>query len=137
MRAFSGGLLVATILLLSGCGHPQGADLFVVRQNGGVLAGFTLERLNGLPQVDIATPQSHGQQVQRGPTVRAVLDAAGAAGVRTVRVEGRDPDQTLTAAELTDQVIVSVTKRNTVKVAGANLDRGRWVRDVTALVVNP
>lgn len=128
------------ILLLGGCGHRDSGDeagVFVVRQNEKVLASFSLARLEGLPQVDIATPQSHGEQVQHGPTVRAVLEAAGATDVRSVRVEGRDPAQTLSAAELTDQVVVSVTKRSTVKMSGANLDRSRWVRDVSALIVNP
>ncbi len=69
--------------------------------------------------------------------MRSVLNAAGAAVVERVRVEGRDPAQTLTAAELTDPVILNITKRHTLKLAGTTLDTGRWVRDVTALVVNP
>jgi hypothetical protein len=52
-------------------------------------------------------------------------------------VEGRDPAQTLTAADLTDQLILNVTKRNTLKLAGTELGRDRWVRDVTMLIVNP
>ncbi|GAB2996573.1 hypothetical protein MBOU_00340 [Mycobacterium bourgelatii] len=83
------------------------------------------------------TPQSHGAQVQKGPTVRSILAAARVTEVDRVRVDGRDPAQTLTAAELTDQVILNVTKRNTLKLTGTQLDRDRWVRDVTALVVNP
>lgn len=69
--------------------------------------------------------------------MRSILSVAGAADVERVRVEGRDPAQTLTAAELTDQVILNITKRRTLKLAGTKLDTGRWVRDVTALVVNP
>jgi hypothetical protein len=66
-----------------------------------------------------------------------VLDAAGATRVESVRFDGSDPAQTLTATELTEPVILNVTKRNTLKLAGAKLDVDRWVRDVTALVVNP
>lgn len=109
----------------------------VVSHNSAVLARFALSQLRRLPQVVIATPQSRGAQTQEGPTVRSVLNAAGAAVVERVRVEGRDPAQTLTAAELSDPVILNITKRHTLKLAGTTLDTGRWVRDVTALVVNP
>lgn len=108
-----------------------------MQQHNQVLARFTVPQLQGLPQVEIRTPQSRGSQVQKGPTVRSVLDAAHASGVTSVRVVGRDPAQTLTGAELTDQVILNVTKRHTLKLAGTNLDLDRWVRDVTGLVVNP
>lgn len=93
--------------------------------------------MNGLPQVEIATPQSHGAQTQTGPTVRSILQAARAADITGVRVEGRDPAQTLSAVELAGQIILNVTKRGTLKLTGAQLDRSRWVRDVTDLVVNP
>jgi hypothetical protein len=75
--------------------------------------------------------------MQRGPTVRSILDSAGVAGVSSLRVEGRDPAQTLTAAELTDELILNITKRNTLKLAGTKLGTDRWVRDVTMLDVNP
>ena len=75
--------------------------------------------------------------MQGGPELRAVPAPAGASEATSVRVEGSDPAQTLTAAELADQVVLSYTKRDTVELAGANLDRDRWVRDVTAVVVNP
>jgi hypothetical protein len=128
-------LSVVTVLLLGGCGRTH--DILAVQQDGKELTHFSLSQLQDLPQVEIATPQSRGAQIQRGPTVRSVLDAAGATGVEKVRFEGRDPAQTLTAAELTDQVILNVTKHDTLKLTGAQLDTGRWVRDVTALVVNP
>ena len=143
------GLGLAALGLLAGavsCGTDTATDTetgaasgyhLVVRQDGRVLGDFDLAQLAELPQTEIATPQSHGNPVQRGPAVRAVLDAAGATAVRSVRVEGRDPAQTLTAAELTDQVVLSFTKRDTLKLAGADLDRDRWVRDVSTVVVNP
>lgn len=109
----------------------------VVRQDGRILDEFDLARLGGLPQTEIATPQSHGSPVQAGPAVRAVLDAAGATAVHSVRFEGRDPAQTLTAAELTDQVVLSFTKRDTLKLAGVDLERDRWLRDVSTVIVNP
>jgi hypothetical protein len=69
--------------------------------------------------------------------VRSILDAAGTASVEWIRVEGRDPAQTLTANGVAEQVILTVTKRNTLKLTGTRLPRDRWVRDVTKLVVNP
>lgn len=148
MRSSAGcrfGLGLAALVVaagVAGCGSETATDTatgyhLVIRQDGRTLDEFDLARLGGLPQTEIATPQSHGSPVQRGPAVRAVLNAAGATAVHSVRFEGRDPAQTLTAAELTDQVVLSFTKRDTVKLAGVDLDRDRWVRDVSVVVVNP
>ncbi|MEB3032334.1 hypothetical protein [[Mycobacterium] nativiensis] len=145
MRSTAGRLLLlgmAALLVGPGVGGcVTDSDLagyhLVVRQDGRVLDTFDLPRLRDLPQIEIATPQSRGNQVQRGPELRSVLTAAGAADVNRIRVQGSDPAQTLTAAELADRVVLSFTKRDTVKLAGVDLDRERWVRDVTEVVVNP
>ena len=133
--------LVTVALLTAGlgaCGGLHTSDTsLTVQQNGRKLADLSLSQLQQLPQIDVATPQSRGAKVQRGPTVRAILTAAGAARVESVRVEGRDQPQTVTAGELTEQLILCLTKRNTLKLAGAQLGTERWVRDVTTLVVNP
>ncbi|MCV6965064.1 hypothetical protein BST27_27030 [Mycobacterium intermedium] len=129
-------LLAGPGLVACGGSTSNGGTL-VVQQGGHEVRRFVLPQLRDLPQVEVATPQSHGARVQKGPTVRSILAAAGTTGVDLVRVEGRDPAQTLTAAELTDQLILNVTKRNTLKLTGTQLARERWVRDVTALVVNP
>jgi hypothetical protein len=117
-------------------GATEGTDLNVA-QSGRPLARLTLPQLQHLPQVEVQTPQSRGAQIQKGPTVRSILDSAGATGVASVRVEGRDPAQTLTAVELTNELILNITKRNTLKLAGTTLGIDRWVRDVTTLDVNP
>lgn len=122
---------------LVACGASETGLQLVVQENHRVLDRLTMSRLQQLPQVQVATPQSHGAQVQRGPSVRSILKAAGATDAVRVRVEGRDPAQTLTAAELDDQTILGFTKRNTLKLTGAKLSRDQWVRDVTNLVVNP
>lgn len=134
--------ILASIVLgggVSSCAWSatDGMGQLVVQQDGRVLGRFTLPQLRDLPQVEIATPQSRGAQVQKGPTVCSILQSTGATGVDRIRVEGRDPAQTLTAAELTGQVILNVTKRNTLKLTGTQLSTDRWVRDVTTLVVNP
>ncbi|GFG98667.1 hypothetical protein [Mycobacterium timonense] len=141
MRSYTRPLRAVAVLAISAgiaaCG-PSGTDnQLVVQDDHHVLDRFTLAQLQQLPQVEVATPQSHGAPVQKGPSVRSILNAAGAADATRVRVEGRDPAQTLVAAALDDQTILSFTKRNTLKLTGAKLRRDQWVRDVTALVVNP
>ncbi|MCV7234663.1 hypothetical protein [Mycobacterium branderi] len=130
-------MMAVLVFSLIACGRSAPEEMLVVQQRSQVLARFTLPQLQDFPQVEIRTPQSRGSQVQKGPTVRSILDAAHATGVTSVRVVGRDPAQTLTAGELTDQVILNITKRHTLKLAGTNLDLSRWVRDVTGLDVNP
>lgn len=141
MRSYMPPLRAVAVLAISAgiaaCA-PSGTDnRLVVQDNHRVLDQFTIAQLQQLPQVEITTPQSHGAQAQKGPSVRSILNAAGAADATRVRVEGRDPAQTLIAAALDDQTILSFTKRNTLKLTGARLSRDQWVRDVTALVVNP
>jgi hypothetical protein len=148
MRSLTSKLLVAMLMVLllgtglCACGRhgihrATGGNDLVVEANGQVLARLSLPQLQHLPQVEVVTPQSRGAQVQKGPTVRSILNTAGATSVERLRVEGRDPAQTLTAADLTDQLILNVTKRNTLKLTGTKLSTDRWVRDVTTLVVNP
>ncbi|WP_211280651.1 hypothetical protein [Mycobacterium arosiense] len=132
--------MVAVFALSAGlvaCGASETEVQLVVQENHRVLDRFTFSRLQRLPQVQVATPQSHGARVQQGPSVRSVLDTAGATGVISVRVEGRDPAQTLTVGELGDQTILGFTNRHTLKLTGAKLGRDQWVRDVSELVVNP
>ncbi|OBK97146.1 hypothetical protein A5645_01295 [Mycobacterium asiaticum] len=128
------GLLLA--ITINACGTTDAAGELVVQQNDRVLQRFSLHQLRDLPQIEVPTPQSGGAHVQKGPTVRSIVNAAGVTDIESVRVEGRDPAQTLVAAELTDRVILSITKRNTVKLTGTPLPRDRWVRDVVRLVVN-
>ena len=129
--------VLAVSAALVACGASQTLLQLVVQEDLRVLERFTISQLQRLPQTEVATPLSHGAQVQKGPSVRSILDAAGATSVIKVRVQGRDPAQTLTAAELGDQTILGFTKRDTLKLTGAKLARDRWVRDVTTLVVNP
>ncbi|WP_172832483.1 hypothetical protein [Mycobacterium asiaticum] len=128
------GLLLA--IAINACGTTDAAGELVVQQNERVLQHFNLQQLRDLPQIEVPTPQSGGAQVQKGPTVRSIVNAAGVTDIASVRVEGRDPAQTFAAAELTDRVILSITKRNTVKLTGTQLPRDRWVRDVVRLAVN-
>lgn len=127
------GLLIA--IAINACGTTGTGGELVVQLSNRVLHRFTLQQLRDLPQTEIATPQSRGAQAQKGPTLRSIVNAAGVTDLASVRVEGRDPAQTLAAAELSDRVILSITKRNTLKLSGTALARDRWVRDVVRLVV--
>ncbi|OBJ48385.1 hypothetical protein [Mycobacterium asiaticum] len=128
------GLLLT--ITINACGTTGTGGELVVQLSNRVLHRFTLQQLRDLPQTEIATPQSRGAQAQKGPTLRSIVNAAGVTDIESVRVEGRDPAQTLVAAELSDRVILSITKRNTVKLTGTPLPRDRWVRDVVRLAVN-
>lgn len=125
------------ILILGSCDRPSGESRLTVQENGRVFGRYSMSQLQVLPQVEVSTPHSQGAQTQKGPTVRSILEFAGATGVITVRVEGRDPAQVLGAADLSDPAILNITKRNTLKLTGTGLSVDRWVRDVTALIVNP
>jgi hypothetical protein len=130
-------LAAVAILILGSCDRSGGESRLTVQESGRVLVRYSMSQLQALPQVEVSTPHSQGAQIQKGPTVRSILEFAGATDVTAVRVEGRDPAQVLGAADLNDPAILNVTKRNTLKLTGTGLSVDRWVRDVTALVVNP
>jgi hypothetical protein len=105
----------------------------VVRTGGTTVGRFDVAALRGLPQIDVATPQSQGKQVQHGPRVRTVLARAGVQRFGRLRATGPGAAQTFTAGEIDDQVVLDFDNRGTVKLAGAHLPQDRWVRDVTEL----
>lgn len=109
-----------------------------VRRGGTVLAGLAPDRLAALPQREVATPASAGDTTQRGPALADVLTAAGqTTGWSSIRVLGPSESVTLSAAEVTPDLLLSATRRGTYKLAGAALDPTRWVRDVTTVEVTP
>lgn len=134
VRAFA---VLNAFAVLAACRAPGPDAQLRVQEHQRVLGRFTLTHLQRLPQVQVATPQSHGAQVQTGPTVRSILATAGAPGVTRLRVEGRDSAQVLTPTQLDDPVILAITKRNTLKLAGTKFPVDHWVQDITALAVNP
>ncbi|WP_018334777.1 hypothetical protein [Actinomycetospora chiangmaiensis] len=159
MRSRSGVLLVGMLLvaLLAGCssgnrpGTGQGSGpgtgsgaaaagsyAVTVQRGTTVLASLAPERLGALPQREVATPASAGDTTQRGPALADVLTVAGqGAGYTSIRVLGPSESVTLSAAEVTPDLLLATTRRGTYKLAGTALDPARWVRDVTRVEVTP
>jgi len=125
-----------------GAGAPPGADAagppaYVVEvvRHGRVVRRFTPAELSRLPQRTIT---SYGKE-QRGPSVRAVLEAVGIGGFSRLEVRGmglRDDGRlTLRSVQINDELILDFTDRGTLKVVSPDLDWRDRVRDVTQLRV--
>lgn len=127
--------VLAVLAVLTGC-SGGGAYTLAVTRGGTTLATFDLAALQGMPQVHVSTPGTGNDGSQDGPAVRTVLDRAGAGAAASVAVTGDEGTRTFTAAELATAVL-DVTNRGTTKLAGADLPRERWVRNVTTLAVSP
>ena len=104
-----------------------------VRQGGEVLKQYDLAALHALPQASLMID---GKQ-QDGPLLRTLLDDAGADPSASVEVRGagiRDEGHlALTAEQIDRDVQLDFSDRGTVKVCGAWLSRGDWVRDVVSI----
>jgi len=132
------GVGIAAVLAsaLTACSSGTSAYTLSVTRGTTTLATFDLAALQALPQVHVSTPGTGNDGVQDGPAIRAVLDRAGAGAVTSVAVTGDEGTLTFPAADLATAVL-DVTNRGTTKLAGADLPRERWVRNVTRLVVSP
>jgi hypothetical protein len=113
---------------------PPGYTVAVLR-GGDVLRRFTPADLRRLPQVTIT---ADGKE-QDGPTVHAVLSAAGVTDFDRLEVRGmglRDDGRlTLAARQVGEDLVLDFTDRGTLKVVSPDLDWGDRVRDVTELRV--
>lgn len=114
---------------------PPGYVVKVVR-DGAVLRSFTPAQLRELPQAAVV---ADGKE-QDGPTVAAVLRAAGVQDYVTLEIRGmglRDAGRLrLAAAEVDDDLVLDFSDRGTVKVVSPDLSWGDRVRDVTELRVS-
>ena len=113
---------------------PPGYTVAVL-VDGDLVRRLTPDELSGLPQT---TVMADGKE-QQGPTLRAVLDAAGVGAFVRVDVRGmglRDDGRLrLTAAQVDGETILDFSDRGTVKVVSPDLDWRDRVRDVTELRV--
>lgn len=102
---------------------------------GKVLRSFSLADLHALPTTHVVMDEKE----QDGPTLAAVLEAAGAGNPAAVSIVGtglRDSGRLhLTAAQITDRVVVDFSDRGTVKVCSPDIAWSDWVRDVTEIRV--
>ena len=113
---------------------PPGYSVAVL-VDGDVVRSFTPTELSALPQVTVV---ADGKE-QEGPTVHAVLEAAGVDSFDRLDVRGmglRDDGRLrLSAAQVGDELILDFSDRGTVKVVSPDLDWRDRVRDVTELRV--
>ncbi len=126
---------------VSGGGESSSGDSpppysIAVQRDGATLKTYDLAALHELPQARIVID---GKE-QTGPSLRTLLQDAGAARYATVVVRGaglRDKGSlTLTAAQVRRQVQLDFSDRGTVKVCGPDLYHAEWVRDVLTIDVH-
>jgi hypothetical protein len=107
-----------------------------VVQAGKVLKAFSLADLHRLPVTHVVM----NEKEQDGPTLTAVLQAAGVSGPVPVSIGGtglRDSGHLrLSAAQLTSKVVLDFTDRGTVKACSPDIAQPDWVRDVTEIRVD-
>ncbi|MDO8847318.1 MAG: hypothetical protein Q7W51_02870 [Coriobacteriia bacterium] len=140
-------ILAAVLVLLVGAAigietlmssGPSGSDaeyVVVVIRDGEVLEQFTMDDIRDF---DMATIEVLGK-IEEGPTLLAVLEAAGVTDFERVHIGGMgirdDGSIVLTRAEVTDEVLLDIANRGTVKVVGPDIAWEDRVRDVTEIVV--
>jgi len=92
---------------------------------GGRSVPFTLRELRILPQATLDIP---GGQLS-GPPLMEVLEATGVGEFRTVTLVGKG-SISLANTDLSPEVILRLTSHGTLDLAGENIPRAEWVRDV-------
>ena len=125
----------------SGGGAGQAATetgyAIAISLDGQQVARYGLDDLRSLEFVSI---EADGR-AEEGPRLLDVLQKAGIESFSSVTVRGQAPGRigsaelTLEAAEVTDQVVLDVSQRDTLKLAGPEIDSNRWVVDVTEIAV--
>ncbi len=113
---------------------PAGYHVAVVR-DGQTLANFDLTALKAVGMIRV-TAQG---QPQQGPAVISVLSSAGVTDFARLTVVGlgvRDKGRlVLSRGKIGPDVVLAVSKRGTVKLAGPSIPQDQRVRDVTELLV--
>ncbi len=122
-------------LMSSGTSGSDAEYVVVVIRDGEVLERFTMDDIRDF---DMATVEVLGK-FEEGPTLLAVLESAGVTDFERVHIGGMgirdDGSITLTRAEVTDEVLLDIANRGTVKVVGPDIAWEDRVRDVTEIVV--
>ena len=105
--------------------------VFVVIKPDGVSQPFRMDDLKKLP---LSTIFADGSP-QEGPTVLAVLKAAGVVGFQEVALTGREGTKKLTRADVTDQLVLDFNNRGSVKLVSPTMPREERIRDITRVEV--
>ena len=111
---------------------PEGYSFTLTTPNG--IYYIDVPTIESLPQATIDTPQA-GQAQQTGALVTALLEEAGVADYAALVVTGPNGAETFTADEIDETVILGVSRRQTLRFSGEQIDKDRWVQDVTDIVV--
>lgn len=138
----AGGLL---LILLSACStasnsdtrddgvevtSPEGA-LFQVVPSNGAPVNFTVEQVKAMPQVAIEVDG----KTEAGPALLTVLEEARVSEFSSVTLQGLNFNITLEKSEVTDEVILDVTNRGTVKFASPTVPKENWPKDITLITI--
>lgn len=132
---FVAAALGVETLMSSGTSGSDAEYVVVVIRDGEVLEQFTMDDMRDF---DMATVEVLGK-TEEGPTLLAVLEAAGVTEFSRVYIGGMgirdDGSIMLTRAEVTDDVLLDIANRGTVKIVGPAIAWEDRVRDVTEIVV--
>ena len=109
---------------------PEGV-LFQVATANGEPVSFTVEQVKALPQVTIEVDG----KTEEGPALLTVLEKAGVGDYSSVTLQGVDLSITLNADEITDEVILDITNRDTVKFASPTVSKQEWPKDIILIAV--
>jgi predicted flap endonuclease-1-like 5' DNA nuclease len=108
-----------------------GKAVFVVVKPDGVSQPFGMDDLKKLPLTTIFADGSP----QEGPTLLAVLKAAGVAHFQEVAVTGREGTKKLARAGVTSDLVLDFNNRGSVKLASPTMPRDERIRDITRIEI--
>lgn len=135
-------LAILVIGLISGCAagsqsaNSRGqsaskkAVIQVVKPDG-TTKGFSLSDLKTLPNGSLTVD---GKQ-EEGPQLGEVLKSAGVTEYKQVLITGSSGSMTLAAKDVSPEVILDYTNRNTLKLAAPKIPKNQWLKDISSLKV--
>lgn len=117
--------------------QTTGAYSVKVYLDGTLVKALTMDDIKSLPVVTFST---EGKD-ESGPSVLSAFKMIGITDFSQFTAYGlskgrlADAQLTLTRAQVTDQVILDITNKGTVKLASSNLSSDNWVIDVNTIKV--
>lgn len=126
---------VEALMSARASGPGAGGYAVVIVCDEEVLARYTLEDMEEFEQATITVDGDE----QVGPRLIDVLEDAGVDEFSRLSITGMgirdDGALALTRAEVTDEVLLDISRRGTVKIVSPALEWDERVRDVTEIVV--
>jgi hypothetical protein len=134
-RKLSSVTIVLLVLLLFGCASPgetnEEKTLVQVIFPDGKTTAFSKADLEDLPQFAIEV----GGKTEEGPSLSSVIQSVGVQDYSEVTLEGLNSTLTLSREQLTDDVLLDFTNRDTMKLAAVDIPKKDWVKDITRIMV--